>query len=892
MNSPKVPEGLEVFLAHAESLHPSGNPKRENGFAKEFQQIKALSSQLKKNPDYSCHHGEMECNRPKNRYKDIVPFDHNRVMLPTLTGVPGSDYMNGNYIKGADGNTAYIALQGPLPRTVDDFWRLIASHRCQIVIMVCREIEMGKLKCKRYWPMSKDEKMNFGGMQISLISEEDIAEGFVIRTMQMKSVKDEMTVTQLQYTAWPDHDVPKSATPLIEISRTLKSLQGNRKQQVLIHCSAGCGRTGTICAVDYAWDLLKMQKTNNFSVYDIVTNLRKQRMAMVQTKEQYELVYKAVVQLVHEQIEEEKLTFHTYVNVELPKSPKSQTLSGESNYENCEFIKSVNRWKQSDIQNGSVPRKKLPLPVEAPAGTKFDPKPSLSKKAPITPPSPDPSKRPPLPLPSPEQMLTSPDIKGGKDYVNVEFLSSNEQRRKSPMEVTENKPAMSGKPTVPHKPMQNSDGGKVRGQSPTSGQQKPPSISDYEVLPGPSSTASPPTVINTRNKGTVSDYEIPPVASQGAKNPTRHVPEGLLIDLGNNTPPLPNKHSSGDCSRYENIQVKPQFRSSSPPNVLDDMVLRGNSLLQPTGAQHDNRGFKTVPNRQKIAAGPKRCPLSAELFEDPGANVGDGFKVGHTPIDSSLLVEAGTVHSHSNVIEKPAIVPHPNTGTVPSGKGQHALLPQKPPRNPVGNYSLVGIPAAGSQMEVSVEPFEVKIVVGPPQVKNTGSPVEGKSTGPPKEPSYELVGHWGQPVKKESPPSVHAYSRNTELEVKNGTKGAPHGSPRPPPKGDREKPTTEGGISPDREGVHEVLLGTDLYATVAPRPHGHGNTKGSNSPNQSAKSTDSSSRPRNHRLQSSTSISSEDGDAPPVPQKTNEAFLAPGGKLLNALAVLPVKRIT
>lgn len=179
------------------------------------------------------------------------------------------------------------------------------------------------------------------------------------------------------------------------------------------------------------------------------------------------------------------------------------------------------------MQNGSVPRKKLPLPVEAPAGTKFDPKPSLPKKPAITPPSPDPSKRPPLPLPSPEQMLTSPDIKGGKDYVNVEFLSSSEQKRKSPMEVTENKPAMSGKPAVPHKPMQNSDAGKIKGQSPTSGQQKPPSISDYEVLPGPSSTASPPTVISTRNKGTVSDYEIPPVASQGAKNPTRHVPEGM-----------------------------------------------------------------------------------------------------------------------------------------------------------------------------------------------------------------------------------------------------------------------------------------------------------------------------------------------------------------------------
>lgn len=257
MSSSRIPDGLQSFLRHAESLHPSNHARGENGFAREFQQLKDMSSKLKKDPEYSTHHGELEYNRPKNRYKDIVPFDHNRIVLPSLPGKPGSDYINGNYIKGPDGKIAYLALQGPLPRTVDDFWRVIASHKCQIVIMVCREVEMGKLKCKRYWPENKDEKLNFAGLEVSLISVEDIAEGFIRRIMNMKSGKvdfcnnleEDVVITQLQYTAWPDHDVPRSATPLIELNKMLKAILGNRKQQLLVHCSTGCGRTGTICAV-------------------------------------------------------------------------------------------------------------------------------------------------------------------------------------------------------------------------------------------------------------------------------------------------------------------------------------------------------------------------------------------------------------------------------------------------------------------------------------------------------------------------------------------------------------------------------------------------------------------------------------------------------------------
>lgn len=121
---------------------------------------------------------------------------------------------------------------------------------------------------------------------------EDIAEGFIMRTMNMKSGKvdfcnnleEDVVITQLQYTAWPDHDVPRSATPLIELNKMLRAILGNRKQQLLVHCSTGCGRTGTIFAVDYAWSLLRMHNTANFGVYNIVADLRRQRMTMAQTK--------------------------------------------------------------------------------------------------------------------------------------------------------------------------------------------------------------------------------------------------------------------------------------------------------------------------------------------------------------------------------------------------------------------------------------------------------------------------------------------------------------------------------------------------------------------------------------------------------------------------------
>ncbi|EDO48358.1 predicted protein [Nematostella vectensis] len=318
---------MQRFLQHKSSLEPRNNPQGENGFAKEFQELKNISSRQKRDKAFSTNHGEKEYNRTKNRYKDILPYDYSRIVLPEIKGVDGSDYINGNYIKGPTKNIMYLAAQGPLPKTVDDFWRMMISHNIQVVVMACREYELGKLKCKRYWPESMEETLTFAGMKISLESEEAMGDGFTVRTLAVQAGKTKHNVTQFHYTAWPDHDVPRSATPLIELTRSFRTFVGSQDTPVLVHCSAGCGRTGTICALDYARTLLQTGRTEELSVFDIVANLRRQRVAMVQTKEQYTLVYKAVEELVNEELRKQN---HLYVNV----SVGDQQGGEEQNYEN------------------------------------------------------------------------------------------------------------------------------------------------------------------------------------------------------------------------------------------------------------------------------------------------------------------------------------------------------------------------------------------------------------------------------------------------------------------------------------------------------------------------------------------------------------------------------
>ena len=202
-------------------------------------------------------------NRKKNRYKDILPFDYTRVSLSEYPGVPGSDCINANFIKGASGSNAYIACQGPLPHTVNDFWRMVVETEVQVIVMACNETEAGKHKCERYWnELDEGGEGQFGKFFVQLLKMREICPDFLVRTMRLRwssddGVEEERTVCQFHYSAWPDHGIPTQVKPLLEMVRLIRDCQASETLPVLIHCSAGCGRTGTICAIDFIWGLLR-----------------------------------------------------------------------------------------------------------------------------------------------------------------------------------------------------------------------------------------------------------------------------------------------------------------------------------------------------------------------------------------------------------------------------------------------------------------------------------------------------------------------------------------------------------------------------------------------------------------------------------------------------------
>lgn len=340
---------LKNFLNHFETLE-ARKKLGDDLFEAEFQSLKELTERLKHDPEYACTEGQKEVNRKKNRYKDILPYDLSRVILSEYPGVPGSDYINANLIKGASGSRAYIASQGPLPTTVMDFWRMIWECEVQVIIMACNEKESGKYKCERYWP-NEGEKKQYGNITVELVKWKQVCPDFLLRTLRARCGTEERTLCQFHYWSWPDHGVPTSVGPIVDLVRLVRDCQASEALPVLVHCSAGCGRTGTICAIDYVWGLMRVGKlSDSFSLYQIIREMRLQRIAMVQTKEQYVLVHRVVAALFEQQLR--IIDSHTYENLDEDGEPLlgsgENIQSNEKIYENLDDLGLENRSREKE----------------------------------------------------------------------------------------------------------------------------------------------------------------------------------------------------------------------------------------------------------------------------------------------------------------------------------------------------------------------------------------------------------------------------------------------------------------------------------------------------------------------------------------------------------------
>uniref|UniRef100_A0AAQ4PM00 protein-tyrosine-phosphatase n=1 Tax=Gasterosteus aculeatus aculeatus TaxID=481459 RepID=A0AAQ4PM00_GASAC len=231
-------------------------------------------------------------NRNKNRYGNIIAYDHTRVRLQLLDGDPHSDYINANYIDGYHRPRHYIATQGPMQETVRDFWRMVWQENSASIVMVTNLVEVGRVKCVRYWP---DETEVYGDIKVTLIETEPLAE-YVIRTftVQKKGHNEIRELRQFHFTSWPDHGVPCYATGLLGFIRQVKFLNAPDAGPIVAHCSAGAGRTGCFIAVDIMLDMAETEGV--VDIFNCIRELRSQRVNMVQTEEQYVFVHDAILE--------------------------------------------------------------------------------------------------------------------------------------------------------------------------------------------------------------------------------------------------------------------------------------------------------------------------------------------------------------------------------------------------------------------------------------------------------------------------------------------------------------------------------------------------------------------------------------------------------------------
>ncbi|KAM9351164.1 tyrosine-protein phosphatase non-receptor type 18 [Symphorus nematophorus] len=289
----------------------------------EYNVVRSQTLALKRDQGFSTEAGAQKENIKKNRYKDILPYDQSRVVLSLLTTDSDCDYINASFIKGASGDNKYIASQAPLSSTVTDFWRMIWEHDVKVIVMACREIEMGKKKCECYWS-PVHQSAAFGPFNVQNQGETHPNEDLMIRNLTVTYQQDRRSLVQYQFLSWPDHDVPYEAAGVLDLLERVRDSQGTHTSPLLVHCSAGCGRTGVICALDYVHDLLvTKQITADFSIKKIVLELRRQRPSAVQTKDQYQFIFTAVTCMFERALQSPRGSL--YCNVSELKKPERKT---------------------------------------------------------------------------------------------------------------------------------------------------------------------------------------------------------------------------------------------------------------------------------------------------------------------------------------------------------------------------------------------------------------------------------------------------------------------------------------------------------------------------------------------------------------------------------------
>ncbi|MEQ2298557.1 Tyrosine-protein phosphatase non-receptor type 4 [Ameca splendens] len=274
----------------------------------------------RKRPGMTMLCAKLPQNVSKNRYRDISPYDATRVVLKST-----DDYINANYINmeipASSLINRYIACQGPLPNTCPDFWRMTWEQGSSMVVMLTTQVERGRVKCHQYWP-NPDSMATYGDFKVMCHNEEGNS-AFLVREMTLTHTQSaqQRELTQLQYLAWPDHGVPDDSTDFLDFVALVRSKRAGQDQPMVVHCSAGIGRTGVLITMETALCLMECGQP----VYplDIVRTMRDQRAMMIQTPSQYRFVCEAILKVYEEGLFKPQ-TSVVYQQKEKPREEKGE----------------------------------------------------------------------------------------------------------------------------------------------------------------------------------------------------------------------------------------------------------------------------------------------------------------------------------------------------------------------------------------------------------------------------------------------------------------------------------------------------------------------------------------------------------------------------------------
>ncbi|XP_022784569.1 receptor-type tyrosine-protein phosphatase delta-like isoform X2 [Stylophora pistillata] len=308
---------VENFAAHVKLLHTDGDYR----FNQEFESLQSVHVKSK-----SWIHSEKPENQSKNRYNNIVAYDHSRVILSLTENEPDSHYINGNYVDSFKKVNAYIATQGPMANTINDFWRMVWEQNCTVVVMITNIIEKGRHKCAMYWPSKQAKSEVHGPLRVTYLDEEAFAH-YTLRRFEVKPVEHSthysqykyssrmvtiginwdasteeevkpMIVCQYHFTGWPDHGAPDPGCeyPALDFISKSSAASQDGAGPIIVHCSAGVGRSGAYIVIHSM--VKRMLETGDVNIFDFLAQIRQQRNHLVQEECQYIFVHDALLHFI------------------------------------------------------------------------------------------------------------------------------------------------------------------------------------------------------------------------------------------------------------------------------------------------------------------------------------------------------------------------------------------------------------------------------------------------------------------------------------------------------------------------------------------------------------------------------------------------------------------